>query len=121
MVTTLSTNEHYGALASSAAKVDKIYQLIPKLHADGCQIVFDPAKVQQANRLKQDGVDTVTVTYALYQVKKQIPSIANAKDKADAAQAVISQINAKNHKLPDAVTHALEQFCNGSPGVLGEG
>ena len=110
MLSTLLMNPHYSKLAESAARINDIIALVPTLHSDGCQVVFDPAALQVARRARDDGVDTVTLTYALYQCTHHIPSLATEKEKHDAATSVLQQIESKNYTLPDAVESALRGF-----------
>jgi hypothetical protein len=108
--TLLIENKKYAELSGCANKMETYINLIHKLHIDKCGTIVDPSMLKDCDTTKAFAVQTVTVTYAVYQCFKGIPDQPE-ENRAAAAKIISDQIAAKQVALPEDVAKCLAQFA----------
>ena len=111
--TTLLTNPNYSNLALTAAAIDAQLAAITHLHSDGCELVIDPAALMSVACTKASAIDTVTLTFALFQLTENIPKLPEV-DMSNATKATLDQVSSRNCELPAIIKAALEKFRDAS-------
>jgi hypothetical protein len=111
----LLLNPAYAQLPKMTGDLDSTLEAVKLLHSDGCGIVVSPEKLTEADGIKQDAIDTVSVTFTVYQLTQHIPKLMKVEDKKTAAQGVMDGLKEKGYTIPEHLQKALEKHTKAAP------
>ena len=80
-----------------------------RLHADGGNIVISPVKMAEATRVKGDAIDTVSVTFTVFQLTVTLAKLEK-EEKKNAAKQLVDSIRDKGYTMPPHLENMLDEI-----------
>jgi hypothetical protein len=105
----LLLNPHYGDLAKWSAELNSFIEVTKRLHADGGNIVISPVKMAEATRVKGDAIDTVSVTFTVFQLTVTLAKLEK-EEKKNAAKQLVDSIRDKGYTMPPHLENMLDEI-----------
>ena len=110
-------NPGYKTLKGFCNEVATVFNDIKALTNDGCGAMTDPEVLKEAEGVRELGLKTVNLTYALFKLSCEIPKLDTQEAKSKAIEELKKALELKHFALPVAVQDRTKAIA--TPAQLG--
>jgi len=116
----LLMNPGYKNLKGFCNEIATMLNDIKALTNDGCGAMVDPEVMKEAGDVRDLGLKTVNLTYALFKLQCEIPKLVTPEAKSNAIEDLKKALELKHFALPVAIQDRMKAIvAPAQPAVAG--